>query len=128
MEIVLFSSLVIDSLNNRYYLESDCRRATSSLKLLIFYLIYLLSISELHFQSSALLHTHTVQTIRPLGSCEFSALLKGISSVAADRGQSVTSPSHILPFAPEIQPFFFSLNPLGYGYLVEHRGQRGLSS
>lgn len=43
----------------------------------------------------------------PLDSCEFRFLLKGISSVVAERGQSVTYPTHIFPFGPDIQAFFF---------------------
>lgn len=44
----------------------------------------------------------------PLDSCEFKFLLKGISSVVAERGQNVTYPTHIFPFGPDIQTFFFS--------------------
>lgn len=62
----------------------------------------------------------------PLGSCEFSASVKGIfNSGGWERARESLFPTHIFPFGPEIQTFFF-FKPPGYSHLVEQRGQLGL--
>lgn len=46
--------------------------------------------------------------------------------MVAERGQSVTYPTHIFPFGPDIQAFFFLFKPPGFSHLVKQRGQLGL--
>lgn len=72
-------------------------------------------------------------TASPLGRVfDITALLKGMLSVVAVRGQSVTLTTHTFPFAPETQTLFLFFlfsppQPPGYVHLDEQQGLRGLS-